>query len=68
MHSDWLHRVETDQGRWQHGEEVGYWYPSRLERAICKWDIRVPLVTKGLNAHGGIFKLADVKTVQFSVI
>jgi hypothetical protein len=27
MHSDWFHRVEIVQGRWQHGEEVGYWYP-----------------------------------------
>jgi len=49
MHSDWFHRVEIVQGRWKHGEEVGYWYPSRLTKTICKWDIHVPLVTKGLK-------------------
>jgi hypothetical protein len=49
MHSDWFHGVEIVQGRWQHGEEGGYWYPNRLERAICKWDIYAPLVTKGLR-------------------
>jgi hypothetical protein len=27
------------QGRWQHGEEVGNWYPNGLEKTICKWDI-----------------------------
>jgi hypothetical protein len=56
MHSDWFHGVEIVQGRWQRGEDVGYWYPNRLERAICKWDIYVPLVTKGLTiatAAGG---------------
>jgi len=51
MHSDWFHGVEIDQGRWQHGEEVGCWYPKRLDRAICKWDIHVPLVTKGLKVR-----------------
>ena len=49
MHSDWFHRVEIFQGRWQHEEEVGYWYPRRLTKTICKWEIYVPLVTKGLN-------------------
>jgi hypothetical protein len=28
---------------------VGYWCPYRLEKTICKWDIYVPLVMKGLN-------------------
>jgi hypothetical protein len=32
MHSDWFHGVEIVQGRWHHGEEVGYWYPCRLEK------------------------------------
>ena len=49
MHSDWLNGVEILQGRWQHGEKVGYCYPSGLEKTLCKWDIHVPLVTKGLN-------------------
>jgi len=26
---------------------VGYCYPSGLENTLCKWDIYVPLVTKG---------------------
>jgi hypothetical protein len=47
MHSDWFHRVEIVQGRWQHREEVGYWYPCRLEKTIFKWDIHIPLVMKG---------------------
>jgi hypothetical protein len=41
-------RIEVLQGRWQHGEKVGYCYPSGLEKTLCKWDIYVPLVTKGL--------------------
>jgi len=49
MHSDWLNGIEILQGRWQHGEKVGYCYPSGLEKILYKWDIHVPLVTKGLN-------------------
>jgi len=51
MHSDWFNRIQTLQGRWQHGEKVGYCYPSGLEKTLCKWDIHVPLVTKGLNIY-----------------
>jgi len=29
-------------------EKVGYCYPSGLEKTLCKWEIYVPLVTKGL--------------------
>jgi len=43
MHSDWFNRIGIIQG-----EKVGYCYPSRLEKTLCKWDICVPLVTKGL--------------------
>jgi len=28
---------------------MGYCYPSGLEKTLCKWDIYVPLVTKGLR-------------------
>jgi hypothetical protein len=35
MHSDWFYGVEIVQVRWQYGEEVGYWYPCRLEKTIC---------------------------------
>jgi hypothetical protein len=49
MHSEWFNRIEILQGRWQHGEKVGYCYPSRLEKTLFKWDMYVPLVTKGLN-------------------
>jgi hypothetical protein len=49
MHSDWFNGIEILQGRWQHGEKVGYRYPSRLEKTLCKWDIFVLLVTKGLT-------------------
>jgi len=47
MHSDWFNGIEILQGRWPHGEKVGYCYPSGLEKTLCKWDIYVPLVTKG---------------------
>jgi hypothetical protein len=49
MHSDWLNGIEVLQGRWQHGEKVGYSYPSGIETTLCKWDLYVPLVTKGLK-------------------
>jgi len=29
--------------------KVGYCYPSGLEKTLHKWDIYVPLVTKGLR-------------------
>jgi hypothetical protein len=34
---------------------VGYCYPSGLEKTLCKWDIHVPLVMKGLNKVAGYF-------------
>jgi hypothetical protein len=49
MHSDWFNGIDIFQGRWQHGEKVGYFYPSGLEKTLCKWEIYVPLVTKGLK-------------------
>ena len=50
MHSDWFNGIDIFQGRWQHGEKVGYCYASGLEKTLCKWDMYVPLVTKGLKA------------------
>ena len=50
MHSDWPTEERYFKVRWQHGEKVGYCYPSGLEKTLCKWDIYVPLVTKGSNA------------------
>jgi hypothetical protein len=49
MHSDWFNGIDILQGRWQHGEKVGYCYPSGLEKTLYKWDMYVPLVTKGLR-------------------
>jgi hypothetical protein len=48
MHSDWFNGTEILQGRWKHGKKVGYCYPNGLEKTLCKWDIYVLLVTKGL--------------------
>jgi hypothetical protein len=48
MHSDWFNGIVILQGRWQHGEKVGYCYPSGLEKTLFKWEIYVPLVTKVL--------------------
>jgi hypothetical protein len=49
MHYDWFNGIEILQGRGQHGERVGYCYPSGLEKTLFKWEIFVPLVTKRLN-------------------
>jgi hypothetical protein len=49
MHSDWFNGIDILQGRWQHGEKVGYCYPSGLEKTLCRRDIYVLLVMKGLN-------------------
>ena len=49
MHSDWFNKIEILQGRWQHGEKVGYCYPSRLEKTLCKWDTYVRIITNGLT-------------------
>jgi len=58
MHSDWFNGIEIIQGRWQHGEKVGYCYPSGLEKTLCKWDIYyVSLVTKGLIELSLVFVL-----------
>jgi hypothetical protein len=51
MHSDWFNGIEILQGRWQHGEKVGYCYHSGLEKTLCKWELYVPLVTKGLRGR-----------------
>jgi hypothetical protein len=51
MHSDWFNGIEILQGRWQHGEKVGYCYPRGLQKILCKWDIYVQLVTKGLKIN-----------------
>jgi len=39
MHSDWFNGIAILQGRWQHGEKVGYCYPNGSEKTLCKWDI-----------------------------
>jgi hypothetical protein len=49
MHSDWFNVIDILQGRWQHGEKVGYCYSSGLEKTPYKWEVYVPLVTKGLK-------------------
>jgi hypothetical protein len=49
MHSDWFNGIKILQGGWQHGEKEGYYFPSGLEKTLCKRDIYVPLVTKGLK-------------------
>jgi hypothetical protein len=54
MHSDWFNGKDVLQGRWQHGEKVGYCYPSGLEKTLCKWDICVPLGTKGLKSRTSV--------------
>jgi hypothetical protein len=69
MHSDWFNGKEILQGRWQHGEKVGYCHPSRLEKALCKWGVYIPLVTKGLKkrflfSHSGHFVNIHTESVE----
>jgi hypothetical protein len=49
MHSDRFNEIEILQGRWQHGEKLGYCYHNGLEKTLYKWELYVPLVTKGLS-------------------
>jgi hypothetical protein len=49
---------------------VGYCYLSGFEKTLCKWDIYVPLVTKGLNdrdLHTGNHGHTQVRVILFSV-
>jgi hypothetical protein len=67
MHYDWFNGIEIFKGRWQHGEKVGYCYPSGLEKTLCKWDICVLLVMKGLillewSKSGSNFIMCRYKT------
>jgi hypothetical protein len=48
MYSDWFTGIEILQGRWQHGEKVGYCYPADLKRLFVSGTYMPPLVTKGL--------------------
>jgi hypothetical protein len=66
MHSDWFNGIEILQGRWQHGDKVGYCYLSGLEKTLCKWDVFVPLVTKGLNASLTCFKQQVLVAITIS--
>jgi hypothetical protein len=69
MHSDWFNRIEILQGRWQHGEKLGYCYPSGLEKALCKWNIYVPLVTKRLiHKHIKCDKFLRLKIALISIV
>jgi len=69
MHSDWFNGIEILQGRWQHGDKVGYCYPSGLEKTLCKWDIYVPLVTKGLMHHREIFAAwYEIHTISINTL
>jgi hypothetical protein len=65
MHSDWFNRLEILQGRWQHGEKVGYCYPSGHKKTLSKWDMYVPLVTKWLML---LYLQCMVKDKPFLVI
>jgi hypothetical protein len=35
MNSDWFKDIEILKVRWQHGEKVGYSYPSGFEKTFC---------------------------------
>jgi len=56
------------QGRWQHGEKVGYCYPSGLEKTLCKWDMYVPLVTKGLSNNCDLLEMCWINYVTWLLL
>jgi hypothetical protein len=49
MHSDWFNGIDILQGKWQHGEKVGYCNPSGLEKTLSKWDIICTAGHEGVN-------------------
>jgi hypothetical protein len=59
--------IEILQGRWQHGEKVGYCCSSGLEKTLCKWEIYVSLVTKGLNKRNLIVMVGTLLTVAHNM-
>jgi hypothetical protein len=66
MHSDWFNGIEILQGRWQHGGKVGYCYPSRLEKTLCKWDVYVLLVMKGLKRCTSWYGMVTTNSMKIS--
>jgi hypothetical protein len=58
MHSDWFNGINILQGGWQHGEKVGYCYPSGLEKTLCKWDNVCPAGHERVNATHSTLKPA----------
>ena len=58
MRSDWFNGIEILQGRWQHGEKWDTVTPADLKKTLCKWDIYVPLVTKGLTHATGVLNVS----------
>jgi hypothetical protein len=64
MHSDRFSGIEIFQGRWQHGEKVGYCYPSGLEKTLCKWYTYDPPVTKVLKQC----KILKFLSLEYDVI
>jgi hypothetical protein len=50
MHSDWFNGIDILQGRWQHGEKVGYCYSSGLEKTLCKWEVLCPAGHERVNS------------------
>jgi hypothetical protein len=57
MYSDWFNGIEILQGRWEHGERVGYCNPSGLGKTLYKCDIYVPLDTNGLNRTTDVYQI-----------
>jgi len=47
MHSDWVNGIKILKSKWEHGEKLGYCYPSGLEKTLFKWDIFAPLIMEG---------------------
>jgi hypothetical protein len=64
MHSDWFNGIEILQGRWQHGEKVGYCHPCGLVKTLCKWNIYVLLVMKGLNTQVLSNSFACIRSIK----
>jgi hypothetical protein len=67
MHSDWFNGIDIFRGRWQHGEKVGYCYPSGLEKTLCKWDMYVPAGHEGVKKHMKVFSSSELALILRAV-
>jgi hypothetical protein len=60
MHSDWFNGKEILQGRWQHGEKVGYCYPSGLNRLFVSGTYICPAGHERVNVKNTLLIVTTI--------